>query len=277
MDERYIRSGTMTDYNPDPGYEVPDYESRRDMRYSSRRSSAREYEAAGALDRDPRSDGYRDYGYRGGPRDYRGTRWSDGHRTTDYSGRHRDYDRDERGFLDRAGDEVRSWFGDDEAERRREMDRRRMRVQDDHYHQWRSSRMAELDRDYDEYRRENADRFNREFDSWRTERQGQRNSLNRIAENMEVVGSDGERIGAVDKIRGDRVILNRKDPDSGGHHHSFPSRWIGTVDDKVTLTKTAEEARNHWRDEERSGAMFGRDRDDEEGPHILGRSFSGTY
>src|SRR5688572_13994581 len=35
-------------------------------------------------------------------------------------------DRDEdRGFFERAGDEVRSWFGDDEAERRRERDIRR--------------------------------------------------------------------------------------------------------------------------------------------------------
>jgi osmotically-inducible protein OsmY len=33
-------------------------------------------------------------------------------------------DRDERGFIDRAGDEVRSWFGDDDAERRRQMDDR---------------------------------------------------------------------------------------------------------------------------------------------------------
>ena len=51
----------------------------------------------------------------------------------DYSeGRYgRDYDyeasrgtagREGRGFTDRAGDEVRSWFGDDEAERRRRMD-----------------------------------------------------------------------------------------------------------------------------------------------------------
>lgn len=30
--------------------------------------------------------------------------------------------RDDRGFIDRAGDEVRSWFGDDEAARRRERD-----------------------------------------------------------------------------------------------------------------------------------------------------------
>jgi osmotically-inducible protein OsmY len=33
-------------------------------------------------------------------------------------------DYDERGFFERAGDEVRSWFGDDEAERRRERDAR---------------------------------------------------------------------------------------------------------------------------------------------------------
>ena len=32
---------------------------------------------------------------------------------------------DDRGFFERAGDEVRSWFGDDEAERRREMDMHR--------------------------------------------------------------------------------------------------------------------------------------------------------
>jgi|GEM_PF-664922 len=38
-------------------------------------------------------------------------------------GRPRDYDED-RGFFDRAGDELRSWFGDEEAERRRRWDER---------------------------------------------------------------------------------------------------------------------------------------------------------
>lgn len=38
--------------------------------------------------------------------------------------RRRDYDSDERGFLDRAGDEVLSWFGDRDARRRRELDHR---------------------------------------------------------------------------------------------------------------------------------------------------------
>jgi len=36
----------------------------------------------------------------------------------------RQYDRDDRGFFDRASDEVMSWFGDDDAARRRAMDHR---------------------------------------------------------------------------------------------------------------------------------------------------------
>lgn len=36
----------------------------------------------------------------------------------------RRYDRDERGFFDRASDELMSWFGDDDAARRRRMDQR---------------------------------------------------------------------------------------------------------------------------------------------------------
>ena len=44
-------------------------------------------------------------------------------------GRYQDYDRergrrDERGFFERAGDEISSWFGDEEAERRRRQDER---------------------------------------------------------------------------------------------------------------------------------------------------------
>lgn len=41
-----------------------------------------------------------------------------------YDEQYRDRGRRDRGFFDRAGDEMRSWFGDDEAERRRRMDER---------------------------------------------------------------------------------------------------------------------------------------------------------
>jgi len=75
---------------------------------------------------------------------------------------------------------------------------------------------------------------------------------------MEVVGTDGDHVGTVDKVRGDRIILTKDDSDAGGHHHSIPSRWIESVtDQKVTIRKTAEQAKAHWRDEERSGAFFG--------------------
>jgi hypothetical protein len=252
------------------------------------RSSARDYAAAGYdLDR-PRGDHQRDRFRSYGADDaYRGSYWSDGRRTTDvdrgsYSyepGREPRDTRGERDFFSRAGDEIRSWFGDEEAERRREADARRY---DDHYRAWRGERIAELDRDYDEYRRENARRFHNEFSTWRTEREGQRQGLGRVAEHMEVVGSDGAHVGTVDKVRGDRIILTKSDADAGGHHHSIPSRWIQSVDDKVTIRKSAEEAKAAWQDEERSGALFGsgsRDDDDRSwrGDHNLNRAFSGTY
>jgi osmotically-inducible protein OsmY len=41
-----------------------------------------------------------------------------------YDEQYRDRGHRDRGFFDRAGDEMRSWFGDDEAERRRRMDDR---------------------------------------------------------------------------------------------------------------------------------------------------------
>ena len=241
-------------------------------------SSAREYEAAGVI------GGYR----QPQRRDFPSQRSDYSSQRSDYSPpRYRDTrDGRDRDFFARAGDEVRSWFGDDEAERRRERDARydEQRAQrygspeDSHYHNWRRERIAELDRDYDEYRRENAQRFHNEFSSWRSDRQGQRDGLGRVTEDMEVLGSDGERIGAVDKVRGDRIILNKNDPDSGGHHHSIPSRWIDTVDGKVTLRKTAAEAKAAWKDEERQGAFFGnRNSEDDREPHMLNRSFSGTY
>lgn len=235
-------------------------------------SSAREYEAAGMIGGGMRQPPRRDaYGQR-----------------SDYAPRYRDEpgrprDGRERDFFQRAGDEVRSWFGDEEAERRRERDarydeQRYGSPEDAHYHNWRRERIDELDRDYDEYRRENAQRFHNEFSSFRTDRQGQRNSLNQVAEHMEVEGSDGEHLGTVDKVRGDRIILTRSDPAAGGHHHSIPSRWIQSVDGKVVLRKSAAEARSAWKDEERSGALFGnRDSGEDRGGHILNRSFSGTY
>lgn len=280
---------------------------------------------------DPRS-------WRGRDNDYRSDRYRD---DRGYRGSSRDYDADERGFFDRAGDEVRSWFGDEEAERRRRMDERYERSQsgrdryesgrsypgydsgsrggygyrasgwggsgadyggygtgggagyspysggtyrenssyryDPHYHEWRDREISNLDRDYDEYRREHQSRFEHEFGSWRNKRQGQRQSLGSVREHQEVVGSDGTHVGTVDHVRGDRIILTKNDQEAGGRHHSIPCSWIERVSDKVELSCTASEAQARWKDEERRSAIGGRDDDDVDGPHILNRSFSGTY
>lgn len=295
---------------------------------------------------------------------------------------------DDRGFFDRAGDEVRSWFGDDEAQRRREMDERRWErergmtgrrdnepggsgwnaggwgnqrgeswnreppgepggwnrdrpteregwftaseggergrrwgasdgsrsyggwsdrsyggrpvgesfgagatagsgsyftggrggdIHDPHYSEWRRRQIDELDRDYDEYRREHQSKFEQEFGGWRQKRASQRQLLGRVTEHMEVVGSDGGHVGTVDKVRGDRIILAKKDPNAGGMHHSVPCGWVESVEDKVTLNRTADSAMDAWRNEDNGRALFEREDQGSEGPHALDRSFSGTY
>ncbi len=282
--------------------------------------------------------------------------------------------RDDRGFFERAGDEVASWFGDDEADRRRREDQMRQeregggrergpgrdwdrerergsfpgrgrdeergrsfggdddrfrdsgpgrrdfnpdrergyrpltgdygraqrepgqsfaggemghrerspiergRDHDPHYHDWRQQHMGELDRDYDEYRRENQARFESEFGSWRERRQQKRGLLAQIREHMEVVGNDDQAIGTIDRVAGDRIILAKSDPESGGSHHSLSCADIDRVEgDRVILERPAEEARQRWRDENRSRALFEREDQGEMGPQTLGRSFGGTY
>jgi hypothetical protein len=262
-------------------------------------------------DRGPERDrgGYGPYGARGGNDANRGDR--DRQIAGDRNQYRSTSDSDnERGFLDRAGDEVRSWFGDDDAERRRERDNREdgrpdynnenygrggtrggalggtgssRHDHDPHYTNWRQQQIDALDRDYHEYRQHSQSKFENDFGSWRTERQGQRSLLDRVEKHHEVVGSDGEHVGVVDKIRGDRIILTRNDENAGGHHHSIPSIWLKSADgDKVVISKTAAEAKQAWRDEDRN-ADFGNDRGndrgqgDGNGPHVLNKSFSGTY
>jgi hypothetical protein len=274
--------------------------------------------------------------------DYRGNRFEE--RGGDYGRDPRGYDHQDRGFFDRAGDEVRAWFGDEDAERRRRADERyegradgrndsRYRDggrfapygsgytgptyggpsggdvgggyspsdygagrgagatsnwglgagndrndwgRDPGYNSWRDRQIGQFDQDYAEYRLEHQKKFDTEFHGWRQTRQGQRDLLSKVQEHQEVVGSDGQHVGTVDHVRGDRIKLTKTDQDARGHHHSIPSSWIQSVDDKITISKTADQAKAHWRDEDRqSGGLFG-GRDDDRSTN-LNRSFSGTY
>ena len=149
---------------------------------------------------------------------------------------------------------------------------------DPHYQSWRDRHMGDLDRDYDDYRREHQSKFENDFTSWREKRQHKRGLLGRIREHMEVVGSDDQHVGTVDKTAGDRIILTKSDPESGGVHHSLSCSDIDRIEgDKVVLDCSADDAKKRWRDESRSRALFEREDQGEMGPRNLDRSFSGTY
>jgi len=298
----------------------------------------------------------------------RDTRWREGRR--DFSSdrsprdwdrgddRDRDYSRggEDRGFLERMGDEVRSWFGDEDGDRGREFgrdrgqdwedqrprsrfeepsrpqnwnrgeermsrgvgnererdyrplagdygrsdggvedretewgrdpyrrtsfagSRARSNHDDPHYEEWRRRQVEGLDRDYDDFRRERQSHFEDDFGNWRQRRMSKRELLRGIREHMEVVGSDEKHVGSVDRIAGDRIILTRSDPQSGGVHHSLSCSDVDRIEgDRVILDCTAEKARERWRDEDRERALFEREDQGRAGPGILDRSFSGTY
>ena len=183
------------------------------------------------------------------------------------------------GDYDRQGDRSQTPWGRDEYRRTSSAGTsQRERDFDPHYRNWRDRQMNELDRDYDDYRREHQSKFESDFGSWRDRRQQKRGMLGQIREHMEVVGNDDQHVGTVDKTMGDRIILTKSDPESGGAHHSLSCSDIDRVDgDRVILDCSADQARKNWRDESRSRALFEREDSGEMGPRVLDRSFEGTY
>ena len=108
-------------------------------------------------------------------------------------------------------------------------------------------------------------------------RNDQSGLLAQVSEHMEVVGSDHQPVGKVDKVKGDTIVLTKTDsPD--GRHHSFASSMIERVEDgKLVLAGTAEEAREQFGNPDRDRSLAETDDQGETGPHVLNKSFSGTY
>lgn len=150
-------------------------------------------------------------------------------------------------------------------------------ARDPHYDEWRRRRIEELDRDYEEYCRDRQSRFHDDFTAFRERRGQQRESLRRVKEHMEVVGADGVHVGRVDRVEDDRIVLARNDEAAHGAHHSIPCSWVEEVGDRVRLNIASEQAFRTWKNEEYSRALFEREDQGEDGPHILNRSFAGTY
>ena len=60
----------------------------------------------------------------------------------------------------------------------------------------------------------------------------------KIREHMSVIGSDGEHVGTVDAVEGDRIKLTRTDSREGAHHF-IPVTQVARVDDHVHLSVPA--------------------------------------
>jgi hypothetical protein len=67
-----------------------------------------------------------------------------------------------------------------------------------------------------------------------------------IQEHMEVLGSDGNHVGAVDHKESDRIILTRDDSKAGGKPHLISVDWVDYVDSKVHLNKPSKKAISEW-------------------------------
>lgn len=71
-------------------------------------------------------------------------------------------------------------------------------------------------------------------------------SASSIREHMEVLGSDGQHVGTVDKVEGSHIKLTKNDFEAGGVHHLLPLALVATVDGQVRLTVSASEAQSRW-------------------------------
>jgi hypothetical protein len=72
-------------------------------------------------------------------------------------------------------------------------------------------------------------------------------NASQVQEHMEVVGSDGQHVGTVDKLEGDRIKLTRNDPAAGGEHHYLSVAMLDKVDGStVRLNQPAADVMRQW-------------------------------
>ena len=68
----------------------------------------------------------------------------------------------------------------------------------------------------------------------------------RLAKDMEVVGSDGQHVGVIDRVDGDMIKLKRQDPASGGRHHLVAVASVASVGAKVMMKTAAQDVMARW-------------------------------
>jgi len=66
---------------------------------------------------------------------------------------------------------------------------------------------------------------------------------NQIKPHMPVVCSKNWQFAKVDHVEGDSLKLAKDDK---GQHHYIPLAWVQTVDDKVHVDRTGDQAMKQW-------------------------------
>ncbi len=69
------------------------------------------------------------------------------------------------------------------------------------------------------------------------------NEAANIKPEMPVVCSKNGQFAVVDHIQGQQVKLKK---DSSGTHHYIPLSWVKSVDDKVHIDRTGDQAMREW-------------------------------
>lgn len=67
-----------------------------------------------------------------------------------------------------------------------------------------------------------------------------------IKEHMEVIASDGRRVGIVDHMDGADQIKLSREGSGHGHHHIIPLSWVDHVDAHVHLNQTSDYVGRNW-------------------------------
>jgi hypothetical protein len=72
-------------------------------------------------------------------------------------------------------------------------------------------------------------------------------NASQIQEHMKVVGSDGQHVGTVDKVEGNRIKLAKSDAGAQGQHHYLPLDAVDRVEqDRVCLRQPAQAVKRQW-------------------------------
>lgn len=72
-------------------------------------------------------------------------------------------------------------------------------------------------------------------------------NMSEIHEHMKIVGSDGQHVGTVDRVEGDRIKLSKSDPAAHGKHQYIEKSAIHAIKNgEVCLSQKAEEVKSHF-------------------------------